>query len=127
MKYITAARLAFVIGGILVVVACSSSERADKLDDNGFGNEQTGDDDDNDDGTLDTTSTGNTNKDASSNAPKPKMCVKTCAADVDCSDSCPATEGAIACCDLKTKTCFNSKAAVCPKTDKDSGTDTPEY
>ena len=49
-------------------------------------------------------------------APPPeKKCVQTCATDADCANSCPALAGGSQCCDAKSKVCWGSKTAACPK------------
>lgn len=67
------------------------------------------------------TNNANNNNSNNNNNNNSKTCVTTCATDSDCANSCPATQGATACCDGATKTCFNSQDAVCPVTDGDSG------
>lgn len=51
---------------------------------------------------------------------KPKVCTSSCTSDSQCASSCPTSSGP-ACCDLGTNTCFNSKEAVCPKSEEDAG------
>ena len=41
-------------------------------------------------------------------------CPSTCTTDSECATGCPATAGAVNCCDTVTSACFMSAASVCP-------------
>ncbi len=57
----------------------------------------------------------------------PKKCVASCTQDADCANSCPAISGAVACCDLNTRSCFASKSPACPKPDPAPPDPPPSY
>lgn len=59
--------------------------------------------------------------------PPPKKCAPSCTRDTDCANSCPAISGGVQCCDLKTRSCFGSKTAACPKPDTGGGDPPPSY
>jgi hypothetical protein len=52
------------------------------------------------------------------------VCPSTCNIDSDCQAACPASPGAINCCDTVTSACFTSAATVCPDMTSGSGTGT---
>jgi len=110
---VTAVPVALVLGAALVAACATSAEVPDE-------NKQT----------ADQTAPAETKLPPPSQtdaAPAEKKCAPSCASDSDCAATCPASGGATPCCDLATKTCYNSASATCPKPVVDSGTPPPAY
>ena len=42
------------------------------------------------------------------------QCVRKCAVDLDCQNSCPAVPGGLNCCDSATNVCYSTQMNVCP-------------
>ncbi len=59
--------------------------------------------------------------------PPAKVCISSCQTDIQCSNSCPDSAGAIACCDTQTGTCYASKQATCPAPVVEDDAGTPSY